>query len=102
MGILRDGTSGGGFRGAFAIKENQIGGDGLRAQLPDHCGDLSAMVSAVIRDVMEHLPAWLRLSDPGRGFVIVDALQILVGKRVNVVNQTAVDFLELAVDRFEI
>ena len=51
-------------RRALAIENDQIGRDGLRAQLPQQRGDLAAMIGAVIREVLQHLPARLRLRYP--------------------------------------
>src|ERR1700689_2338517 len=41
---------------AFAIKDDQIGGDGFGIELPQHSGDLTAMIGAVIDEMLQHLP----------------------------------------------
>src|ERR1700691_1495847 len=59
--------------GAFAIKDDQVGGDGFGIELAQHGCDLAAMISAVIAEVLQNLPKGSRLRRARRCFVGNDA-----------------------------
>ena len=65
---------GGRLRGAFAIERNQIGADGFRAKLTQQRGNLAAMIGAVVREVLQHLPQRRGLRHAGRSCVMNYAL----------------------------
>src|SRR5271170_5039111 len=50
----RDSRAGGG--GALAIEMHEIGEDGLGALLPQHGGNLAAVIGSVVDDVLHGLP----------------------------------------------
>ena len=46
----------GGLAGELAIKPDEVGGDGLGAELAQQRGYLPAMIGAVIGEVLQRLP----------------------------------------------
>src|ERR1700683_1829866 len=59
--------------GAFAIKDDQVGGDGFGIELAQHCGKLTAVIGAVIDEMLQHLPERSSLRRARRCFVGNDA-----------------------------
>src|ERR1700751_4635519 len=63
-------ASGGGLCGAFTVEENQIGGIWCCAELAKHCGDLAAVVRAMVHEVLQHLPERSCLRNAFGGFML--------------------------------
>src|ERR1700678_4854475 len=42
--------------GALAIKQDQVGRDGLGIELAQHSGNLTAVIGAMVDEVLQHLP----------------------------------------------
>ena len=65
----------GGHR-ALSIEVHQVGQDRLRAVLPQHRGDLAAMVGAVIDQVLHGLPERILIDAEVQCLVFHDPIEI--------------------------
>ena len=83
---LRD--SGARGDGALAIEMHQVGEDRLRAVLPQHGGDLAAMVGAVIHDVLQRLPQRIVVHAEFHGLVFQHAIEIFLRQPANKIQQS--------------
>ena len=80
------------LRGAIAVEEDQVRCEGFCAQLTEHRGYLAAMVSAVIHQVLQHLPERLSLRHASGRLVVHDSLHFFGRERRNVIQQVAFNF----------
>ena len=80
-------ASGGGGYGAFAVEVHEIGEDGLGAKLAEHCGDLAAVIGAVIDDVLERLPHGIGVDAEVQGFVLDDPVEIGLRERADEIQE---------------
>src|ERR1700748_200003 len=64
--------------GTFAIEMHEVGEQRLGVELAQHRGDLAAMIGAVIDDVLERLPHGIGVDPEVHGFVLDDAIEVLL------------------------
>src|SRR5262249_4842171 len=61
---------------AFAVEMHQVRQDWFCAVLPNHRGDLSAMIGSVICEMLQRLPERVRVDAKVKSFVFENAVKI--------------------------
>src|ERR1700730_4335867 len=79
----------------LAVKMHQVGEDRLRAVLSQHGGDLTAMVGAVIHEVLHGLPEGILVHAKLQGLVFESTVQILLSETTNETQQTGLEFIPM-------
>src|SRR6266478_5411890 len=78
--------------GALAIEMHQVGQDCRCTELPQQSGDLSAMVAAVIHEVLHGLPEGIAVHAEFQRFVFHDAIEIALREGTNEIEEARLKF----------
>ena len=99
---MASGASGARARGLFAIEADQVRRSRLCPQLAQQRDDLTAVIGAMVGELMQALPQRICELRACQALVADDALQILWREACSVFNIVAVDLFQLGAHRSKI